>query len=302
MAEITLPFLMSFTDAVSTIYNERFATASSLYARFAMEVGSSTRENVYPRMSDIRDLREWVGDRVVQSLSGSAFAIPNKTYENTLEVKRDDFEDDQYGLYTPVVAEMGQQAGELPDLLSFGLLAAGENRTGYDGTAFFGGGHVTCTSGQVATAYNNLQQPTGADVAGPAWYLMCTTRPMKPLIVQRRRPFVLTPRMNLNDPTVFDRGTFLWGVDGRMNVGFGMWQLALKSYAPLTPAYYQLARAAMMAQHRADGTPFGITPNILVHPPSLTGAARTLLISEMVNNTSNPWKGTAEPVETTWLS
>lgn len=288
------------------MFNERFTTASSQYQRFAMEVNSSTRENVYPRMNDIPGFREWVGDRVVNSLSGTAYALINKTYENTLEVKRDDFEDDQYGLYTPVVAEMGQQSGELPDLLSFGLMASGENKMGYDGLNFFGPNHVTYgrIGATAPVAYNNLQLPNGGDPVGPAWYLMATNRPMKPFIVQRRRPFVLTPRMNLMDPSVFDRGTFLWGVDGRMNVGFGMWQLAIKSYAPLNATYYAAARALMMSQCRMDGTPYGIRPNLLVHPPTLTGLANTLLKVGVIgpNLSPNPWVNTAEPLESEWLS
>ena len=302
MAEINLPFLMSFNDTVTTIFNSRMETAPTVCGRFSMEVPSGSRENVYPRMEDIPGLREWIGDRVIHNLEGKAFAIVNKTFEETLGVSRDDFEDDQYGIYSPVVAEMGRNAAELPDMLSIGLLKSGESQPGYDGQLFFGSNHVTYDVLGNPGSYNNLQLPAGSDVAGPAWYLMCTTRELKPVIVQRRRPFVLTPRMNLQDPTVFSQNRFLWGVDGRMNAGYGMWQMVIKSYAPLTPFYYAQARALMMSQHRRDGTPFGIMPNLLLHPPALTYQARELLISEMVNNTSNPWKGSAEPLETTWLS
>ena len=300
MAEITVPFLLSFTDAVST--------AATQYGRFAMDVSSITAENVYPRMNDIPGFREWVGDRVINGLSGTAYAIRNRLFESTLEVKRTDFEDDQYGLYTPVVEELGQQAAELPDLLTFGLLKTGDAAGSlcYDGTPFFGTGHTTYDASGDPIAYSNVQHATAPDVDGPAWYLFSTNRPMRAMIVQRRRPFVLTPRMNLMDPSVFDRGTFLWGVDGRMNAGYGMWQLAYKSYAPLNATYYAAARAAMMNQRRADGVPFGIRPTILVYPPSLAAQARTLLISELVpvaggGTVSNPWKGSAEPVETEWL-
>ena len=99
---------------------------------------------------------------MLNSLSGTAYAIINKTFENTLEIRREDFEDDQYGLFSPVVAEMGQMSAELPDLLSHGLLASGDSKLGYDGVNFFGGGHVTNNAAQQPIAYNNL---IAADVA-----------------------------------------------------------------------------------------------------------------------------------------
>jgi phage major head subunit gpT-like protein len=307
MPEITVPFLMGFNDTVTTLFNQRLTTASSYFKRFAMEAQSMSRESVYPRMEDLPGFREWIGDRVVNGLSGKAYAILNKTYEKTLGVRREDFEDDQYGMYAPIIEEMGQDSGELPDRLSFNLLAAGENQACYDGANFFSGGHVTYGPGGAQAggiAYNNLLEPTGGDAAGPAWYLMATKRPLKPIVVQRRRPFVLTPRMNLADPSVFDRAEFLWGVDGRMNAGYGMWQLCVKCYGPLNAKYYSAARTLMASQFRSDGTPFGIKPDLLVHPVSLTGDATTLLKVGVIgtNLNPNPWVNTAEPLEVEWLT
>ena len=62
-----------------------------------------------------------------------------------------------------------------------------------------------------------------------AWYLLCTTRPIRPLIWQQRKKakFVsLTAETNNN---VFMRKTFIYGADYRGNAGFGFWQMAYGS-------------------------------------------------------------------------
>ena len=163
---------------------------------------------------------------------------------------------------------MGSRAKQLPDLLAFGLLAKGESIKAYDGTPFFGSGHANYTQQGVLSSFTNLQQPQGGDVAGPAWYLMDTTQPLKPLIKQTAEPFNLRSMTDLESERVFMFDEFVWGVDGMMNVGVAYFQTIVKSYAPLTPFYYQQARDILMAQHRIDGTPYGIKGNKLYHRPA----------------------------------
>ena len=298
---ITTPLLLTISDSLSTQFNLQFEAAETQWAGFCSDVTAPGYAQGYPRLDEIPGLREWIGDRTVHELGSTAFEIINKQFEGTIGIKRPDIIFDRYGIYTPAAQMLGSRAAEMPDLLAFGLLASGESIKAYDGAAFFGS-HANFTQSGVASTYVNLQEPQGTDVAGPAWYLMDTRKPLKPLIKQQAMPFQLRSMMDLENPEVFMKDKFIWGVDGFMNVGVAYYQTILKSYAPLTPFYYQLARDIMMSQHRPDGVPYGIKPNMLYHPPSLTGAARTLLISELVNLTSNPWKGTATPMESQWLS
>lgn len=72
-------------------------------------------------------------------------------------------------------------------------------------------------SGQVGAADNVLQR-FGVEVlvnpllkATKAWYLLDTTKAFKPFLwVQREAP-ITVPRMNEDDPVVFDTHKFLWG-------------------------------------------------------------------------------------------
>lgn len=66
----------------------------------------------------------------------------------------------------------------------------------------------------------------GADTQ---WYLLCTTRPLKPLIFQQRKPPHFIAMTNETDTSVFMNKQFLYGVDGRANAGYGFWQMAFGS-------------------------------------------------------------------------
>jgi len=61
------------------------------------------------------------------------------------------------------------------------------------------------------------------------WFVCCTKRPLKPIILQmRKRPdFIALDRPD--DFNAFMKKQFLYGVDARYNVGFGMYQLAVGS-------------------------------------------------------------------------
>lgn len=51
---------------------------------------------------------------------------------------------------------------------------------------------------------------------GQRWYLFDDTKTTKPMIWQVRVPAVFTPRVNENDPVVFDRHAYVWGTWGRV--------------------------------------------------------------------------------------
>jgi len=68
----------------------------------------------------------------------------------------------------------------------------------------------------------------------------------------------------------------------------------------LTPANYNAVRVAMQSWVGEDGESLGIMPTLLIVPPQLEGAARQILISDMVPapapataSETNVWKGSA---------
>ena len=62
-----------------------------------------------------------------------------------------------------------------------------------------------------------------------AWFLLDTHRPVKPIIVQKRKAPKFVSKTDEKDDNVFLKDTYLYGVDYRGNVGFGFPQMAYGS-------------------------------------------------------------------------
>ena len=62
-----------------------------------------------------------------------------------------------------------------------------------------------------------------------AWFLLCTTRPIKPMIYQQRKAAKFVSKTAETDDNVFMSKRFLYGADSRGNAGFGFWQMAYGS-------------------------------------------------------------------------
>lgn len=64
--------------------------------------------------------------------------------------------------------------------------------------------------------------------------------------------------------------------------------------AALSPESYAAARAQMMGIRGSDGRILKIVPDTLVVPPQLEAVARSILFSDLVNGSTNVYKGTCE--------
>ncbi len=291
--------LSNLYTALSAVFNDAFEGAETFFERLAMVVPSNTRSNDYAFMLQFPMLREWIGDRQIRSLAAGHYELTNKDYEATVEVDRNDIEDDQLGIYNPIVAELGRAAKQHPDKLIADLMAAGFSTVCYDGQYFFDTDH------EVGGA--NVSNTGGG--SGTAWYLLDTTRAIKPFVFQRRTMAQLVRQDRPDDEHVFMRKKFRYGVDYRGAAGYGLWQLAYGSKQTLNASNYAAARTAMMGFKNDDGVPLGIRPNLLVVPPSLEAAAKEILLAEMVlgdatagGSKTNIWRGTAELLVVPWLT
>jgi phage major head subunit gpT-like protein len=276
-----------------TIFNEAFTGVEPLFERVAMVVPSSGKEETYAWLGSFPKMREWLGDRHITNLRLHDYTVKNKKWESTIEVDRDDIEDDRIGVYSPMISEMARVAGVHPDELVFQLLSAGFATACFDGKPFFATDHPV--GGSPVSNYD-----AGA---GTAWFLLDTTKAVKPIIFQSRREVEF---IAMDDPqgsdSVFMKDKFLYGTSRRDNAGYGLWQLAYGSTQPLVDTSYEPARQAMMEFKDEEGRPLGITPNLLVVPPGLEGAGRLLLQKEKDSGgADNPWYRTAELLVVPWL-
>src|SRR3954470_6409634 len=106
----------------NTSFQAGLGLAASLADRIATTVPSSAKQETYGWLNKIPNVREWIGDRVVQNLGESTYAIKNKSWELTLGVDRDDIEDDTLGVYAPLFQEFGASTGAFKDNLVWATL------------------------------------------------------------------------------------------------------------------------------------------------------------------------------------
>lgn len=147
---------------------------------------------------------------------------------------------------------------------------------------------------------------SNVDVTNPgdpiAWALLDTSKVVKPFIFQKRKDYTFIRKDQDGDDNVFFRNEYIYGVEARVNAGYGLWQLAFGSNKTLDAASYAAARRSMMELKAPSGKPLGITPNLLVCSPAFEEAALELLNADRnTAGATNVWRNTAELVVCPWL-
>jgi phage major head subunit gpT-like protein len=110
---------------------------NSVFSNVAMSMPSVTEAAVHAWLNQIPNMREWVGDRTVNDIESDTLTITNAKYESTIEMKREEIEDDVHGVYLPIAESMGITAAQYPDELLVSAMVAGETDTWADGSTFF---------------------------------------------------------------------------------------------------------------------------------------------------------------------
>lgn len=273
--------------------------APSQASRIASRVPSTQKEQKYGWLGKLPNVREWIGDRVVQNISESDYAIKEKKWELTIGVDRDDIETDNLGHYSLLFEQLGESTRSKPEQLVWDLLKAGFSTNCYDGQYFFDTDHPVLDANGVPQSVANTDGGSGTP-----WFLLDTSRVIKPLLLQVRRDFgKLVSKDKDTDDNVFDRNEFVYGVDARLNVGYGFWQMAWGSKQTLNADNYKIARAAIGSMKGDYGRPLGLSGKLLVVPPTLESAGLKLLNNELGSGgETNEWKSTAELLVVPWLA
>lgn len=273
--------------------------AASQYERVATIVPSGTASEEYGWLGSFPNVREWLGDRVVHGVKSHGYAIKNRDFELTVGVPRNAINDDQHGIYAPMMEEMGRAVSAHPDQLVFGLLKNGASLLCYDGQNFFDTDHPVIGADGAVASQANWDNNSGS---GNAWYLLDTSRALKPLIFQDRQKPQFVAKNKVDDDNVFWAKEFVYGADCRRNAGFGFWQLAYGSRKALDETNLVAAYTAMTERTGDHGRPLAIKPNLLLVRPGQEVAARKLVsASTMANGADNVLKGLVEVISSPWL-
>ena len=283
---------------LKTTFNKAFDAAPAVWQKIAMLVPSTGKANNYHWLSNFPRMRKWIGDKAVKALEAFKYSIINDDWEATVEVDRNDIEDDNLGIYAPQAQMAGFSAKQLPDEIVMDLVNGAFAAQCYDGQYFFDTDHevagasvankgtaaLTITTlaaaqasyGAARTAMKKFKDDEGrplnispnillvppaledtanalmtndrledgkpnpykgtAEVvcdarltSDTAWFLLDTTKPVKPLIFQERKKPSFVQQTDPQTDNVFMRKKFLFGAEARAAGGYGFWQLAYGS-------------------------------------------------------------------------
>ncbi|EAS0616100.1 head protein [Salmonella enterica] len=293
--------------AFNLLFEEAAKTAKPDYLKVATVVPSVSASTGYGFLQEYPMMKEWLGARMLKQLENRDYSIKNRLYESSIQVKRTDFEDNDYGKYGPLFAEMGMQSALYPDEHIFGLLKDGDKTVCLDGQNFFDKEHplsegttgcnlftTSVGSGDSATLYT-----------GPAWYLLDLSRVLKPLLWQERvKPAIesTVPRGQNVSSDVFLSDRILFGTRARGNAGFTLWQFGAMAKMPLNSDTLNQVYTAMTQFKTDSGRPMNVRPTMLVVPTALRNNARKLLDREYLENgESNPDYKLLDYLVTPWL-
>ncbi len=172
-------------DALRTTFDMRFqeayASAAEQLDLLWTEVPSKTKINTYGWLAQQLQLREWVGPRVAQNLSEHSYSLENKKFEGTVELDRDDVEDDNLGMFQSVtIPQLAEAVKKHPFRKCFELLATNSyaGPVAFDGKDLFANDHPTFAPVGFDQEYTNVHalalsdenlqtvRATGASIVG----------------------------------------------------------------------------------------------------------------------------------------
>jgi phage major head subunit gpT-like protein len=248
------------------------AMTPTAYRLFTQVFKMNTKTVEAPILSMVEPLREWIGPRLLTTLSVRSYAITAKDYERTVRIPRNAIDDATYDLWMPQLETLGRQADALPDQQVFLKLANGKVDLCYDGLAFFSASHPT---GQVvagvAQTFSNL-----IGSGSPAWYLFDTTKSIMPMVWGDRKAPEYAQFWSPDDDRVFYFNEYVQGVFMRGVADYGFPQFATRIENVLDANNFENALVAMTSIKNDNGQNMGVRPSLAIIPPSLEPAAKRL--------------------------
>lgn len=128
---------------------------------------SKTRKTRVGMMARLPKMRLWDGDRAYNNITEYTHEFEAKNYENSVKVRKEEILEDNLGIFTGVLENLGAQARKHPDDLIVTLLQNGNTGLCYDGQYFFDTDHPS-VKGSTGTQQNYWSSSKALTVANVA--------------------------------------------------------------------------------------------------------------------------------------
>jgi len=178
--------LIGLQKSFRALFLQAYEAYTPDWPRYAMEIPSEAAEENYQWLGTVPAVKEWVDVKTLDQLLGFNYSIRNKDWEATLEVDRNDIEDDRLGMYRPRILEMAQEAKRHPEELISQLRRNGASSKCYDGKNFYATDHVIGKSGTMS----NKLTGTGVTVDKITADFRAARAALRKFKDDRGRPFV----------------------------------------------------------------------------------------------------------------
>lgn len=195
----------ALATSLKKVFDAAFEAAESQWDQVAMQVPSTGASNTYAWIDKFPKLRKWIGDKVVKQLSGHAYTIINDDFEATVEIDRNDIEDDNLGIYKPQTEMAGESSKQWADELVFTTLTNGFSEQCYDGKTFYATNHEVGEGKNKKLVSNRLNVPLSIDslAAAKASYGAARTM-LRSVKDEEGRPLNLKPSLLIVPPALED--------------------------------------------------------------------------------------------------
>jgi len=229
---------------LKTTFHRAFGAAESQWQEVAMRVPSTSKRNDYHWLSSFPKMRKWVGEKVAKSLEAFKYSIVNDDWEATIEVDRNDIEDDELGIYEPQAQMAGYSAKQLPDEIVSDLLNYAFAALCYDGQYFYDTDHPVGDGdgGTISVSNKGTAQLSIATQAAAAASYGAARIAMMSLKDDEGRPLNVTPGVLEVGPALMDTANALMTndrlEDGKVNAYKGTAKVKVNPRITSTTAWF----------------------------------------------------------------
>lgn len=200
-----------FRNLTATFNKALAETQVSLWMKIAMRIPSGSAETVHQWVSRFPQMREWIGEKQLQQLAAFKYTVPNKDFEATIEVQRNDIEDDNLGIYAAQARAAGESARCLPDEIVADLVNRGFESECFDGKKFFSGVHPYAGKGEFSNKGTKALAIATLDDAKASYGAARTA--MRKAKDDAGRPLNVSPNILLVPPALEDDANALMRTD-----------------------------------------------------------------------------------------
>jgi phage major head subunit gpT-like protein len=194
--QVTPATLDAIYYAFNLQYQTGYTSANTWHEKLCSIMPSSTRSERYAWMKTLPAFREWLGERIFNSVVAREYEIINKDWEDSVELDRNDIMDDRIGVFRDYLQMMGQQAKRWPDDVMAPIIQKGNASLCFDGQFFFDVDHPVDLDNTALGPYSNYFTGTPLSLQNAS----VVRAAMASYLNESGKPMMVDPRLLIVPP------------------------------------------------------------------------------------------------------